>query len=56
MDKAGLYGSLSCGEEKTDSDIDIIIRNSLKGISLKAHVHIMNTLSDKFGRQEYLLI
>ena len=51
IDKAWVYGSFSCGEEREDSDIDIMVRYSPEGVSLLKHAHIMNTLSDLLGRQ-----
>jgi len=51
IDKAWVYGSFSRGEEKPDSDIDIMVRYSPEGVSLLTHAHIMNTLSDRLGRQ-----
>ena len=51
IDKAWVYGSFSRGEEREDSDIDIMVRYSPEGVSLLKHAHIMNTLSDLLGRQ-----
>ncbi|MDY6289373.1 MAG: nucleotidyltransferase domain-containing protein [Bacteroidales bacterium] len=51
IDKAWVYGSFSRGEERPDSDIDIMVRYSPDGVSLLTHAHIMNTLSDLLGRQ-----
>ena len=51
IDKAWVYGSFSRGEEREDSDIDIMVRYSPEGVSLLKHAHIMNTLSDMLGRQ-----
>lgn len=51
IDKAWVYGSFSRGEERDDSDIDIMVRYLPEGVSLMKHAHIMNTLSDLLGRQ-----
>lgn len=51
IDKAWVYGSFSRGEEREDSDIDIMVRYLPDGVSLLKHAHIMNTLSDMLGRQ-----
>lgn len=50
IDKAWVYGSFARGEERPDSDIDIMVRYTPEGVSLLKHVHIMNTLSDLLGR------
>lgn len=51
IEKAWIYGSFSRGEERPDSDIDIMVRYLPEGVSLLKHAHIMNTLSDMLGRQ-----
>lgn len=51
IEKAWIYGSFSRGEERADSDVDIMVRYSPDGVSLLTHAHIMNTLSDLLGRQ-----
>ena len=51
IDKAWVYGSFARGEERPDSDIDIMVRYSPEGVSLLKHAHIMNTLSDLLGRE-----
>lgn len=51
IDKAWIYGSFARGEERPDSDIDIMVRYSPEGVSLLKHAHIMNTLSDLLGRE-----
>ena len=48
--KAWVYGSFSRGEERENSDIDIMVRYTPEGVSLLTHAHIMNTLSDLLGR------
>ena len=49
--KAWLFGSYARGEERPDSDVDIMVRYLPEGVSLLTHAHIMNTLSDLLGRQ-----
>lgn len=51
IEKAWVYGSFARGEERPDSDIDIMVRYSPEGVSLLKHAHIMNTLSDLLGRE-----
>lgn len=51
IDKAWVFGSYSRGEEREDSDIDIMVRYLPEGVSLLRHAHIMNTLSDLLGRR-----
>ncbi len=51
IEKAWVYGSFARGEERQDSDIDIMVRYRPEGVSLLTHAHIMNTLSDLLGRE-----
>ena len=47
---AGLFGSFARGEEKTDSDIDILVRFANRK-SLLDLIHLENTLSDTLNRK-----
>jgi len=47
---AGIFGSFARGEEKTDSDIDILVRFADQK-SLLDLVHLENTLSDTLDRK-----
>lgn len=46
---AGIFGSRARGDNRPDSDLDILIRFKEDDKSLLDLINIENTLSDKFG-------
>lgn len=46
---AGIFGSRARGEEKPESDVDILIRFNNDDKSLLDLIHIQNTISDILG-------
>lgn len=52
IEKAWVFGSFSRGEERADSDIDILVRyKEDENVSLFSISHIMASLSDLLGRK-----
>ena len=58
--KAGIFGSYARGEQKKNSDIDILIEIKNPNISLLGFIHIKHELEDVLGRKvdlvEYRMI
>ena len=46
---AGIFGSRARGDNKLDSDLDILVRFRKDDKSLLDLIHIQNLLSDEFG-------
>ena len=46
---AGIFGSRARGDNKPDSDLDILVRFRKDDKSLLDLIHIQNLLSDEFG-------
>ena len=50
MQRAWLFGSFARGEEREDSDVDILVDFD-DSVSLLGHVRIMYGLEDQLGRK-----
>lgn len=50
IDKAWIFGSYSRGEEKENSDIDILVKYDEDGVSLLTHARILNQLEKLLGK------
>lgn len=48
---AGLFGSYARGEEKPESDIDILVKKGDKSLSLLDFVHMRDELSKIFNKK-----
>ncbi len=46
---AGIFGSRARGDNKPDSDLDVLVRFKKDDISLLGFIHLENILSDKLG-------
>jgi len=52
VEKAWLFGSFSRGEERPDSDVDIIVEYSnIEGLSLLTTARLYRSLKDMLGRE-----
>ncbi len=51
ISKAGIFGSYSRGEQKKDSDIDIVIEINDKNISLLGFIGLKLKLEDVLGKK-----
>ncbi|MFH1586055.1 MAG: nucleotidyltransferase family protein [archaeon] len=58
--KAGIFGSFVRGDQKKNSDIDILVEITDKNMSLIGFIHIKHELEDNLGKKvdlvEYKLI
>lgn len=46
---AGIFGSRARGDNKPDSDLDVLVRFKKDDVSLLKFIHLENTLSDTLG-------
>ena len=58
IEKAWLFGSFARGEEREDSDVDLLvdIDQTNASVGLLQFCHIMNELSDRLGRRVDLVV
>ena len=49
--RAGIFGSYARGEQKKDSDIDIVVEISDKHMSLLGFIHIKNEIEEALGKR-----
>ena len=58
IEKAWLFGSFARGDEREDSDVDLLvdIDQTNASVGLLQFCHIMNELSDRLGRRVDLVV
>ncbi len=49
VNRLGLFGSFVRGEQKVDSDVDILVE--MEGQSFRAYVEVLDFLEELFGRK-----